>query len=791
MALRRFLDGALRDSLPAIALVFGVLYAIFTISHLLVLSGDVARMMTLVAATTAIINFALTWALRRRTLPLRWAHPIATADTLVVLFNVLLHLYLTDDPLQTTNVTLLIVSVGFLGFSTAWWLAIVGITLLSWGLLVVQLGPDPMWLHFGFAVVSSVAVSLLVHLVRQRTYIRLERLRWHSERQQNSLELALHTAERAQRGLETTVSVAQQLTTILDLETLLNRVAALIQEHYGYYYVGVFLFDESGDFVVARAGTGDVGRALCEQRFRLAVGAEGIIGWVASEQQTANVSNVRTDPRYVMVNETSQAQSELALPLEAAGEFLGVLDIQSDVTGAFSAEDVRVLEALADQVAVAIQNASRYQAEQTRRQLSEKLYDIGLALSRTLSLPDVLNLILDSLSAIVPFDRGSVMLDAGAEMTIAAAKGFPAESNPLDLRVPNSDGDVFDDIRRTHRPLLVPNVQQRPDWQYVEHLPPARSWLGVPLTYQENVIGMLSLTRERPEPYTEDEMTLSSAFASQAAMALQNARLYENIYNINQELEETVWQLRERTRDLQVTYVQLEHLDRTKSDFISVASHELRTPLTVLRGYSRMLLDDPSVKQNEYHYQIVTGMQSGIARMETIVGSILDMAKIDSRVMQLHPEPFSLTHLAESVRATFNEACARRHLTIALEGLDTLPMVEADTEALRKVLYHLLANAVKYTPDGGAIIVTGRALPADDVEYPDGGIEIIVSDTGIGIDPGAKELIFAKFYQIGEVAVHSSGTTKFKGGGPGLGLAIARGIVEAHGGKIWAESPGY
>jgi signal transduction histidine kinase len=99
-------------------------------------------------------------------------------------------------------------------------------------------------------------------------------------------------------------------------------------------------------------------------------------------------------------------------------------------------------------------------------------------------------------------------------------------------------------------------------------------------------------------------------------------------------------------------------------------------------------------------------------------------------------------------------------------------------------------NAIKYTPDGGTITISGKELPLSS-ELPKGGIEIVVSDTGIGIDPRFKELIFAKFYQTGELALHSSGKTKFKGGGPGLGLAIARGIVEAHHGKLWVESPGY
>jgi len=260
---------------------------------------------------------------------------------------------------------------------------------------------------------------------------------------------------------------------------------------------------------------------------------------------------------------------------------------------------------------------------------------------------------------------------------------------------------------------------------------------------------------------------------------------------VNRQLEKTVEQLSERTRELQTAYLQLERLDRTKSDFISVASHELRTPITVMSGYSQMLLDDPKLKKHEEYYPMISGIMSGIARMENIVGSILDMAKIDSRVMQLHPEPLILPLLFQAIRTTFDQVRRQRHLTITVEGLEALPVIVADTEALRKAFHHLLVNAVKYTPDGGTITVSGHLLPPGDEEFLDGGVEIVVSDTGIGIDPSAQQLIFTKFYQTGEVAIHSSGTTTFKGGGPGLGLAIARGIVEAHGGKIWAESPGY
>jgi signal transduction histidine kinase len=123
--------------------------------------------------------------------------------------------------------------------------------------------------------------------------------------------------------------------------------------------------------------------------------------------------------------------------------------------------------------------------------------------------------------------------------------------------------------------------------------------------------------------------------------------------------------------------------------------------------------------------------------------------------------------------------------------MEDLPLIQGDPEALKKVFYHLISNAIKYTPDGGKIVVSGFLKEHGDPKFPPGGVEIILSDTGIGIDPRFKDLIFTKFYQTGELALHSSGKTKFKGGGPGLGLAIVRGIVEAHGGKVWAESSGY
>jgi len=245
-----------------------------------------------------------------------------------------------------------------------------------------------------------------------------------------------------------------------------------------------------------------------------------------------------------------------------------------------------------------------------------------------------------------------------------------------------------------------------------------------------------------------------------------------------------------RTEELESAYRHLELLDRNKSDFITVVSHELRTPLTLIHGFSQMLRSDPVIAEDELRAKEVEGIVNGAHRLHTIVNSMLDVVKIDHRTLHLNCSTLSVDYLVEVLRSRLAPALDERRITLTTQGLSDLPEIEADPDALTKVFNELLTNAIKYTPDGGSIAVEGR----DMTEGQKGGdryIEIVVRDSGIGIDPQALEMIFTKFYRTGEVTLHSSGRTKFKGGGPGLGLTVARGIVEAHGGRIWAESAGH
>jgi len=250
--------------------------------------------------------------------------------------------------------------------------------------------------------------------------------------------------------------------------------------------------------------------------------------------------------------------------------------------------------------------------------------------------------------------------------------------------------------------------------------------------------------------------------------------------------DEMTGHLQQRTAELERANSILEQMDATKTSFIDIAAHELRTPLTIISAYAQVI--GQKVKDTPELTTASQGIIMGISRMNEVTNSMLDISRIDSKTLSVIPANVRIDDLIAKVLKTFQASLFERKLTLTFDGLASLPSIQADPDLLQKVFYHLVMNAIKYTPNGGAITASGRT-----VEEQAGmeEVEIVVGDTGIGIDPKDQELIFEKFYQTGEIELHSTSKTSFKGGGPGLGLAIARGIVGAHGGRIWVESPGH
>jgi signal transduction histidine kinase len=202
-------------------------------------------------------------------------------------------------------------------------------------------------------------------------------------------------------------------------------------------------------------------------------------------------------------------------------------------------------------------------------------------------------------------------------------------------------------------------------------------------------------------------------------------------------------------------------------------------------GYAAMLeqrmTGDPDMQS------LVNGILEGSNRMNEVVDSMLDVSRIDNNTLTVKKTDLQISETIQKVHKAFAFALDERHLKFKTVGLKDLPHISADPEMLFKVFYHVIMNAIKFTPDGGSIHVSGTYLNGSKPPM----VQIAVRDTGIGIKPDFHDLIFDKFNQTADALLHSSGKTKFKGGGPGLGLAIAKGIVEAHGGTIRVESPGY
>ena len=351
----------------------------------------------------------------------------------------------------------------------------------------------------------------------------------------------------------------------------------------------------------------------------------------------------------------------------------------------------------------------------------------------------------------------------------------------------NAPLSIIAHVCRSGASYLSNDTRRDPRYLPVDRLKAIQSELTLPLRFGEVLMGALDIQSETACAFSPEDLAALTTLADQIAVAIRNARLYAEVTHLNEDLEAIVEQ---RTQQLASAYHNLELLDRNKSDFITVVSHELRTPLTLIRGYSQMLALDPFVAEEPLRNQEVQGIVIGAERLGGIINTMLDIVKIDSSTLSLNLRRASLDPLIAAAVDRLQPALTERRLALATDGLEALPEITADPDALSKVFHELLSNAIKYTPDGGRISVSGRLLQgvASDLSTY---VEVLVSDTGIGIGPESLELIFSKFYSTGDITLHSTGKTKFKGGGPGLGLTVARGIVEAHGGRIWAESPGH
>ena len=449
------------------------------------------------------------------------------------------------------------------------------------------------------------------------------------------------------------------------------------------------------------------------------------------------------------------------------------------------AKELAVARDMAEKAA--IDKEKLYDSEQTRRRVAEGLARAARQISSLEKLENVPQQIIAQMRDVISFDRGVLYLeDVDGNPQVVAHHGFPPNANVESLHYQLEEDDMYEAVARMKEAIQIGDVINLKGWQQSDWAPPDRSWIGAPLYFKDRVMGMMVLTRSQPWAYTRDDALTVNTYAVQAAIAIENARLYDEINRFNLMMERMVAQ---RVEELHNAYTTLEKLDKNKTTFIQVAAHELRTPLTVIKGYLGMIQGDAAIRENAILVSAVEGVMQGTNRLHLIVNSMLDVARLENQVLTLQLGLLPVAPVLQSIKKELHSDLEVRNISLHIDdSISDLPALLLDPELIKKALDNIIINGIKFTPDGGSVTVS--AAQSED-EHEHACAEIRIQDTGIGIDPSNLDIIFEKLYQLGKVELHSSGRSTFKGGGPGLGLAIAAGIVKAHGGRVWAESPGF
>lgn len=564
----------------------------------------------------------------------------------------------------------------------------------------------------------------------------------------------LSQAEARARQLSATVQVGQAATSILNLNELMDKTVNLIKQSFAYDQVQIFLVSADRSTALLQASTGEAGRKLLEVHHSLPVGSESVIGRVTGTGALHNVVDT-ADPRAVhRLNPfLPNTRSELALPLIARGLVIGALDVQSNLPGAFTTEDEQVLGTLSDQIAVAIANARLFEENEQRIEEVRFLFDVtrtAAAVEIDVALNRVTRQILDKtrsdLVVLLTSDDSGKRGHTTVAMRDQARYIVPSS-------LPTVTG-VLRDIQDTRHPLVLDEGGTGALFS-AEDVPDIESLAVLPLAVGDNFLGALVVAAESRSAYSGELVQLLQTLGGALAAIIQNATLLRQIQEANQQLRE---------------------VDKLKSQFLANMSHELRTPLNSIIGFSRVILKGIDGPLTEAQTQDLGTVYDSGRHLLNLVNDILDQAKIEAGKMELSPSFFNVTELIKAAMATTVGLVKDKPIRMHQEIQSDLPQVYADEFRTNQVLLNMLSNAAKFTREG---IITVSAFMIDDGGHPM--VQLSVTDTGIGIAKDKLRHVFAPFEQV-------DNSTSRGSEGTGLGMPIAKSLIEMQGGRIWVES---
>ncbi len=462
-------------------------------------------------------------------------------------------------------------------------------------------------------------------------------------------------------------------------------------------------------------------------------------------------------------------RSTLAVPMLRHGSPIGAIAVgrrgPHGEPRPFSDAEIELLQTFADQAVIAIENVRLFTELQARTaeltQSVEKLTALGevsRAVSSSLDIETVLDTIVSRATQLAVADGGAIYEydEATEQFHVRATHNFDAEVVAASRAAPLRRGEgLMGRAAELHAPIQTPDIAVPGTYQ--SHLREVllragyRALLSVPLLRESQVIGSLTLARKAPGEFPGELVELLKTFATQSALALQNAQLFREIADKSQ---------------------QLEAASRHKSEFLANMSHELRTPLNAIIGFSEVLSERMFGELNDKQAEYLRDIYASGQHLLSLINDILDLSKIEAGRMELELTDFSLPAAIDNALTLVRERAARRGIALRMTADDRVGEVRGDERKIRQVLLNLLSNAIKFTPEGGRIEVGASMV--------DGAVEVLVCDTGVGIAPGDQQAVFEEFRQVGASAAKQEGT--------GLGLALCRKFIELHGGTIWVTS---
>lgn len=574
--------------------------------------------------------------------------------------------------------------------------------------------------------------------------------------------------KRAEERRATLSRAAQEISASIDRDqicTAIHRAAAQVMPvdavviallvNEGREIEDIYLFDVGRTWPCARS---PIGRGLAS--YVLTTGQALCVDDLDAVDAELNIGTETFGAAY------EGALAVVAVPMQLRGKAIGVLSVQAYAPQRYTPEDVEMVEMLAAFGAGALENARLFDETRRRAEHLDLLNRIGTSITSGLDLEQVLLNLYDQCRAAVDIHTFSVALyDAPTGLIhfpLVREANMPLTFESQDISTqPGLTGGVI----RAAKTLYLPDLDDPNDSVARQKLrsggPPTRSYVGVPLTLRSEVIGVLAMQSLRVDAYTPEQINLLEAIATQAAISIENARLYAEARRAQEAAEEA--------------RAAAEAANRAKSVFLANMSHEVRTPLNAILGFTELMTRDPHLAVEQRNNLEIVG-RSG-EHLLALINDVLEMSKIEAGRTELQPESFDLRRLLQGLEEMFRLRAEGKGLRLIVECAPGVPRyVHADQGKLRQVLINLLGNAVKFTPEGGVTLRVRERTPGPVFS----GLICEVEDTGIGIAPEDAEAIFDAFVQTSSGVKSQEGT--------GLGLAISRQFVRLMGGELTVSS---